>query len=128
MILKAYYINSKKEFEISVLVFDDNNEDLFRISTELNNKKVEVFDEFHFKAFQKFRIELIDNNIDLKCNGALINVYPSMMMSSEKAYFLEHGKQAKMDSVVNIYDHIEISESNHPEKQNIFYQNWLQSL
>ncbi|MCD8436037.1 hypothetical protein LNJ03_12115 [Tenacibaculum dicentrarchi] len=129
MILKAFEINSKKEFDIKVSVIEDENEELITISTEFNNIKIEHSDEFHFTTFQKFRIKLIENNIDLKCKGALINAYPSpMMMTSEKVYILELGKQSKMDSVANIYDFIDILESNHPDKQDLFYKNWTKSL
>ncbi len=129
MIFKAFDINTKKEFELCVSIVEDENEDLIIISTEYNEKKIVVSDEFHFRTFQKFRTELIKNNIDLKCKGALINVYPSPMMSSvPRAYLLKQGEQAKMDSVVNIYEYTEISESISPEKQDLFYQDWLKSL
>ena len=129
MIFKAFEIDSNKEFDINISVIESENEDLITISSKLNNKEIEVNNEFHFTAFQKFRKKLIENNIDLKCKGALINAYPSpMMMTSEKVYILELGKQAKMDSVADIYDYAEIYESTHPEKQDLFYQNWLKSL
>lgn len=129
MIFKAYKIDSKEEFDLETSIIEDENEDLITIFTEFGKKSIKIFDEFLFTTFQKFRIKLIENNIDLKCKGALVNCYPSpMMMTSEKAYILEFGKQAKMNSVVNIYDYAEISESSHPEKQDLFYQNWLKSL
>ena len=127
MIFKAFDINTKKEFELHVSIIEE--EDLISLSTEYKDKKTIVSGEFHFETLQKFRTELIKDNIDLKCKGALINVYPSPMMAFvPKAYFLTLGKQAKMDSVVNIYEYTEISESISPEKQDIFYKNWIKSL
>lgn len=129
MIFKAFDIRTKNELELNVSIFEDENEDLVTISTEYNEMKIIVSDEFHFEALQKFRIELIKVNVDLKCKGALINVHPSPMMRFvPKAYFLEFGKQAIMDNVVNIYEYTDISESNSPEKQNLFYRDWLKSL
>ncbi|WP_405368333.1 hypothetical protein [Nonlabens sp. Asnod2-A12] len=129
MIFKAFDINTKKEFELYVSIVEDENKDLITIFTEYNEKKIIVSDEFHFGTLQKFRTKLIEDNVDLKCKGALINVYPSPLMKfAPKAYSLKLGKQAEMDSVVEIYEYTDISESISPEKQNLFYRDWIKSL
>ncbi|NRR93527.1 hypothetical protein HSX10_18295 [Winogradskyella undariae] len=129
MIFRTFDINTKNEFELNVSIVEDENEDLITISCELNDKKIIVSGEFHFATFQVFRTKLINDNVDLKCKGALINVHPSPMMKFvPKAYFLKLGKQAEMDSVVNIYEYEDISESISPEKQDLFYRDWIKSL
>lgn len=127
LILKAYNLEDRKEFDLFFSLKEE--EDLIKISVELSGRKIIVNDEFYFPALQKIRIELIKNNIDLKCYGAMVNVYPSpMMMNTTKAYLLKEGEQAMNDSIIDIFDYANITESISPEEQNLFYMNWIKSL
>ena len=81
------------------------------------------------RALQKIRKKLLTEDVDLKCYGAMENVYPSpMMMNTTKAYFLKKGEQAKEKSIVDIFEYTDIKYSTSVEEQNTFYSNWLKSL
>jgi hypothetical protein len=125
--IKGFNVINKKQ--INVNLFVQGYENSIMISLKINNLEISVENEFYFNTFQDLRKELIKQKIDLKCYGSLINVYPSpMMMNSTKAYFLEKGKQAKMNTIVDIFDPVEMEESVSPEVQELFYLNWLKSL
>ncbi len=69
------------------------------------------------------------------CKGALINVHPSrmakQMSNGIKAYYLTLGKQAKLDSLVDIFDSIQkedINKLSTPEQQKKYYIKWIKSL
>ena len=128
MNIKAFNLNNRNQLELNVIITEDENEEYITMICELNDKKIIVSDESHFSTLQKLRTELISMNFDLKCNGALVNVYPSPMMRyTSKAYFLTLGEQAKNDTIVNIYDYADISESINVEQQNLFYKKWIKS-
>lgn len=78
------------------------------------------------------RRELEKNEIQIICNGAAKNVYPSRMQLSMgtgiKAYKMYIGKQAKMSDVVNIFDCDGELEFVKIEEQSNFYNEWLRSL
>ncbi len=127
MVFKVFDIETEREFELNISILE--KEDLITISTKLNKNDIKVSGEYHYEVLQNFRKELIKQKVDLKCYGALVNVSLSpMMMITDKAYFLELGKQAKFDAVVNIYDYFDVTESIHPEQQNLFKQKWIESL
>lgn len=127
--IKAFNIKSQKEFNLIFFIEEDADNDTITIRTKLNNDEISVTEEFYFTALQKIRIKLLQKNLDLKCYGAMENVYPSpMMMNTTKAYFLENGKQAKEKDIVDIFDYSNISKSVSVEKQNLFYKNWIKSL
>ncbi len=66
------------------------------------------------------------------CKGCCKNVYPSGMILSmgegRKAYELELGKQAKMDSLVDIFAPCLSQEYAIIMAQEEFYKTWLESL
>lgn len=128
LVIKAFNIKSKEEFNLNFSI-EENEDDLIIISTKLNDEVITVTDDFYFIALQKIRIKLLDKEIDLKCYGAMENVYPSpMMMNTTKGYFLRKGQQAKEKDIVDIFDYFDIKNSVSVEKQNLFYHNWIKSL
>ncbi len=127
--VKAYEIKSKKVFELDLFVIESDVEDLITISTNLKEVKIIAADEFYFNTLQKIRKKLISKGVDLKCYGAMENVYPSpMMLNSTKAYILKNGEQARSKDIVDIFDYSDISVSICVEKQELFYSNWIKGI
>lgn len=86
----------------------------------------------YFEALIGIRRELEKKGIKLLCKGCCRNVYPSAMIlemgSGEKAYSLTMGKQARMDSLVNIFEECKIEEYASIDEQYKFFQKWLTSI
>lgn len=85
-----------------------------------------------FSALQVLRGELEKKDIQLECNGAAKNVYPSPMQmsmgSGRKAYKLCMGQQAKISDVVDIFDYEEGLDFVYMEDQSKYYAEWLKSV
>lgn len=109
---------------------DDNNMVFLEINFE--GEKISFKGENFFQALLDLRRELEKNEIQIICNGAAKNVYPSRMQLSMgtgiKAYKMYIGKQAKMSDVVNIFDCDEELDFVKIEEQSNFYDEWLRSL
>ncbi len=85
-----------------------------------------------FEAFTNIRKQLRSKEIVLLCNGSRRNIYPSPMLrqsgGGKMAYLLRLGVPARKEDIVNIFDPVEISDISTIEKQNEFYDQWLNSL
>lgn len=68
-------------------------------------------------------------NIQICCNGAARNVYPSNMQrsmgSGRVAYKLYSGERAKLEDVVDIFDCDDRLEFVTVDEQERFYKNWV---
>jgi len=69
------------------------------------------------------------------CKGSLINVYPSrmsrQMSKGIKAYNLTLGKQTKENDLIDIFDSVDISQTDNlstVQEQKEYYINWIKSL
>lgn len=124
--IKAFNIKSKEEFNLVFFVEESEKEDIIFIKTEFNREEISVSEEFHFTALQEIRKKLHSKDLDLKCYGALENAHPSpMMMFTTKAYLLEEGKHARNKDIVDIFDYVDVKESISVEKQELFFEKWL---
>lgn len=85
-----------------------------------------------FETLIKLRQELEKMDIKLLCKGCCKNVYPSAMIlnmgTGKKAYTLVYGEQAKMNSLVNIFDSCSIEEYASIEQQLEYFESWTMSL
>lgn len=105
-----------------------------QISLTLRFSGIEIqkVDYDYFSALQQIRIDLEAIKINVLCNGASLDVYPSGMMrdmgGALKAYRLKRGLHAHLSDVVDIF---EFDENNFiictVSEQNEFYEKWKES-
>ncbi len=109
----------------------ENSDDVY-IKLEFDNKVLESTDYDFFNALIKIRTELEIDNLQIRCNGAAENVYPSPMMLSmgagRKAYYLVLGEQAKKANIVDIFECNNDCKFVTIQKQREFYNKWINSL
>ena len=86
----------------------------------------------YFDTLIKLREELEKLNIKLLCKGCCKNVYPSGMLlcmgAGRNAYTLIYGEQAKMNSLVDIFDSCSIDEYATIQEQLEYFGEWTCSL
>lgn len=107
---------------------DDSVEIKFSLEKLMLNKEGDNF----FDTLIELRKELEKMNIILLCKGCCKNVYPSGMLlgmgAGRKAYTLVHGEQAKMSSIVDIFDSCSFEEYGTIDQQADFFEDWINSL
>lgn len=122
----------EKEQEKKALIILAENEETVEIKFSLEKLVLEKEGDNYFETLNALREELEKKNIKLLCKGCCKNVYPSAMLlnmgSGRKAYTLIYGKQAKMDSLVDIFDSCSIEEYATIEQQLEYFENWAISL
>jgi hypothetical protein len=132
-IMKLLWIDgsfTEELLEIYEEVPDD--EDFVMLKMKLSDKVLSFKSENCFDALVQLRKSLEQRNIQIQCNGAALNVYPSTMALSmgvgRLAYKLHLGRQAKMKDLVDIFDYDEELEFVTIDEQLNFYEDWLKSL
>ncbi len=122
----------EKDQEKNAVIELTENNDSVTIRFSLGKLVLEKEEENYFDALIKLREELEQRNIKLLCKGCSRNVYPSGMILSmgvgRKAYTLIYGSQAKMDSLVDIFDSCLVEEYATIEEQSEYFENWWTSL
>ena len=122
----------EKDQEKNAVIELTENNDSVTIRFSLGEYVLEKEKENYFDALIKLREELERRNIKLLCKGCSRNVYPSGMILSmgvgRKAYTLIYGQQAKMDSLVDIFDSCSVEEYATIEEQSEYFENWILSL
>lgn len=122
----------EKAQEKKALIELTENEETVEIKFSLEKLVLEKEGDNYFETLNALREELEKRNIKLLCKGCCKNVYPSAMLldmgSGRKAYTLIYGKQAKMDSLVDIFDACSIEEYATIEQQLEYFENWTISL
>lgn len=122
----------KDEQEEEALIELTENEDTVEIKFSLEELVLKKEGDNYFETLIELRQELEKMNIKLLCKGCCKNVYPSAMILSmgagEKAYTLVYGEQAKMSSLVNIFDPCSIEEYATIEQQLEYFESWTMSL
>lgn len=124
-----YIISEKVESGIiQTYENDDDVEIVLKIGDISITKQADTF----FEALIEIRKELEAKGIKLLCKGCSRNVYPSAMIldmgSGRKAYTLTMGEQAKMNSLVDIFEPCQIEEYATVEEQYIFFNKWFNSV
>ena len=91
-----------------------------------------ILGDNYFDTLIKLREELEKLNIKLLCKGCCKNVYPSGMLlcmgAGRNAYTLIYGEQAKMNSLVDIFDSCSIDEYATIQEQLEYFEEWTCSL
>lgn len=114
-----------------LILFEEvtNDEDVVMIEITVDEQKFSSKNDNFFLALQDMRIELERNRIQIICNGAARNIYPSAMQMSmgvgRKAYKLYKGQQARMVDVVDIFECDESLDFVSVEQQSKFYGEWI---
>lgn len=132
--LIGFLINNKttiyKELTIQEESPDDEEMVLLEV-TLLGETMCYKADNFFF-ALQELRKQLEEKNIQILCNGASEDVYPSPMQLSmgcgRKAYKNHLRKQAKNSDIVDIFGYDVNLNFVTIDKQQEFHNNWLKSL
>ncbi len=108
------------------------NEDGVIIRLSLGKLMLERSGDNYFDTLVELRKELEKMNIKLLCKGCCKNVYPSGMILSmgvgRKAYTLTYGEQAKINSLVDIFDICSLDEYATIEEQSEYFEEWISSL
>ncbi|SFF40144.1 hypothetical protein SAMN04487969_1347 [Paenibacillus algorifonticola] len=127
-------LNRETETTEELLLYEEapDDEDMILVKMKINGRIVNIKGENFFSALLALREVLEIENIQIVCNGAAKNVYPSPMQLSmgygSKAYKLIWGQQAKNADVVDIFDCDEGLEFVGREEQSKYYSDWLRSV
>lgn len=121
-------------FYTDMFLYDESPDDIDRVLIEMTigDKTYRFMRDDYFSALQGLREELEAEGIQIMCNGAARNVYPSPMQQSmgsgNKAYKLVLGRSAKMADVVDIFECEDNLEYTSVDEQKQFYTEWLNSI
>lgn len=122
----------KKNQERNALIELTENDDVVVIKFSDGELVLEKEGDNYFETLIMLREELEKKDIKLLCKGCCKNVYPSGMILNmgvgRKAYTLIYGEQAKMNSLVDIFDSCSINEYATIEEQAEYFENWTLSL
>lgn len=127
-------IDKTKTTEGKLLLIDDMPEDssMVILELELNDRRFSSAQDDCFSALLELRKQLEKVNIQIICNGAAKNVYPSAMQFSmgntRKAYKTVLGKQAKIGDMVDIFACEDNLEFVSIDEQLLFNKNWVDSI
>ncbi|WP_116190826.1 hypothetical protein [Paenibacillus taihuensis] len=121
---------SKENLEVYEEAPDD--EDKVLLSIRVGEEQISFKSENFFDALKQLRQHLEERHIQIKCNGAALNVYPSPMALSmgagRLAYRLTFGRQAKTSDLVDIFECDNDLTFVSIDEQLNFYKSWLKSL
>lgn len=85
-----------------------------------------------FAALENFRLKLEQEHIQVVCNGAREDVYPSGMCrdmgSGSRAYILKPNQRPTLKDLVNIFDAAEPSQVTSVAAQQAYWEAWLDSF
>ena len=109
-----------------------DDEDFVLLKMKLTDEVISFKSENCFQALEQLRHYLEQKNIQIQCNGAALNVYPSPMALSmgvgRLSYKLHLGRQAKMEDLVDIFNCDEDLKFVTINEQLNHYEDWLKSL
>lgn len=109
-----------------------DDEELILIELSIREESIRFKGENFFQAFQSLRQYLEDKHIQLMCNGAALNIYPSRMQlemgNGRNAYKLKLGKPAATEDIVDIFEFGDDLKFVGIEEQENYYIRWLKSL
>ncbi|MGJ4786249.1 hypothetical protein [Leptospira interrogans] len=127
-----FKINKNRIFECEMTLTELDDTDLVDIKFVIDNQNFHFTNHDYFSTLVEVRRKLETMNIQIYCNGAARNVYPSNIQRSmgtgRTAYQLYLGEQAKSKDIVDIFDcnnHLEFATVDEQEK---FYRDWISSL
>ena len=120
-----------KNEQIGIIQARENVNDV-KVVLKMENICIEKKANSFFEALVEIRRELEKKGIKLLCKGCCRNVYPSGMIlemgSGRKAYSLTMGKQAEINSLVDIFETCQIEDYASVDEQYIFFEQWCDSI
>ncbi len=131
--IEEYIVKYIKDNEIkdAIIKADEEFGDGVELTILLNDLKISKEADNFFEALIEIRKELEEKDIKLLCKGCSLNVYPSAMIlnmgTGIKAYQLTMNEQAKMSSLVNIFETCELEEYASISEQYNFFNEWCSS-
>lgn len=132
---KQLEISNNGLIEAYELTLDDEvltQEDHVSIELSIHGEHIICIQENFFEALLELRSKLESKGMQILCNGAGLNVYPSRMQLcmgyGDTAYKIYKGKQAKTKDIINIFDKENDIEFVDIKRQENFYEEWLKSL
>lgn len=122
----------EKEQDRKAVIELTENQDSVTIKFSLGELVLKKEGDNYFDTLIKLREELEKLNIKLLCKGCCKNVYPSGMLlcmgAGRNAYTLIYGEQAKMNSLVDIFDSCSIDEYATIQEQLEYFEEWTCNL
>lgn len=131
--VKLLFCNTDiKNAELFIYDNIEGDEDCVILEIDVNCKKFRGQSDNSFDALKELRECLEKEKIQIMCNGAGRNVYPSPMQFSmgntRKAYKTYLGQQARMSDWVDIFDYKEYLEFVSINEQLKFNGEWVDSI
>ena len=123
-------INNTNMITKELLIIEDLPEepDLIILKIKIGDKCIRCSHDNYFSALIDVRKHLEKENIQIMCNGAAKNVYPSAMQfdmgNTRKAYKLYLAQSPKMADMVDIFEYEEGLEFVSIDKQIQFFNQW----
>lgn len=111
MIKLIKYSNPENElFDCFVeLLESEDGGVMLRVYAKGDYFAVEKYGDNYFSVLQEIRKVLVEDGIELLCNGTSVNVYPSAMQlgmgGGDRAYYLRMGIHTSMDDIVEVFDY-----------------------
>lgn len=127
-------MNDGKIFEGMLKLYEasPDDEEMVLIELLILGDTISFKHENFFLALQSLRQHLEDKHIQVMCNGAALNVYPSTMQLSmgtgRLAYKVKFGEPAKLKDVVDIFEFDNSLRFVKIEEQFSYHIRWSKSL
>lgn len=129
-----FAMNDGKIFDSILKLYEEcpDDEEMVLIELLILGATINFKHENFFLALQSLRQHLEDKHIQVMCNGAALNVYPSTMQLSmgtgRLAYKVKFGEPAKLKDVVDIFEFDNSLKFVKIKEQFSYYIRWLKSL
>ena len=127
-------MNDGKIFEGMLKLYEESpdDEEMVLIELLILGDTISFKHENFFLALQSLRQHLEDKHIQVMCNGAALNVYPSTMQltmgTGRLAYKVKFGEPAKLKDVVDIFEFDNSLRFVKIEEQLSYHIRWSKSL
>ena len=127
-------MNDGKIFDSILKLYEEcpDDEEMVLIELLILDDTISFKHENFFLALQSMRQHLEDKHIQIMCNGAALNVYPSQMQLSmgtgQLAYKIKFGEPARLKDIVDIFEFDNDLRFVKIEEQFSYYIGWLKSL
>jgi hypothetical protein len=124
-------VNGTEILSLELVLYEEvpDEQDMVLIEIMIDGQKINAKSESFFNALLELRKELEKRSIQIMCNGAAENVYPSPMQLSmgvgRIAYKQYLGQQARKSDIVDIFDCDNSLNFVSIEAQLRFHNDWL---
>lgn len=118
--------------ELKLFEESPENSSLVQLELNIDGKVLRFSDNSFFEALLQIRSILEKDGLQIKCNGAARNVYPSTMQlsmgSGRLACLMHMGSPAKRDDIVDIFECDDTFDFVSIKEQASFYLDWINSI